>query len=80
MGNWFSTRNSESKQIEADGGVNNNVIIQGESVDYGFQIMVLVAIVCALKVFELVIYFYKKHTKYVKQSYSRELKSGNNNV
>lgn len=74
MGNWFSTPNSETKEIESDGEVNNNVVIQGGTTDYGFEIMVLTAIVCALKVFEIAVYCYKKHTKFVKSNFEKDLK------
>lgn len=75
MGNWFSTPNSETKTIESDGEVNNNVVIQGNPIDYGFEIMVLNAIICSLKIFELVIYLYKKHKKQVQEEHEKNLRS-----
>lgn len=80
MGNWFSSPNSETKAIESDGAVNNNVVIQGEVMDYSFEIMVLTAVICALKVFELVIYIYKKHKKLVRENFKNEIKLGNEKV
>lgn len=80
MGNWFSTPNSETKTIESDGEVNNNVVIQGGNMDYGFEIMVITAVICALKIFELVIYCYKKHTKFVRQKYQSQLKLGSDKI
>lgn len=72
MGNWFSTPNSETKMVDTDGEVNNNVVIQGATIDYGFEIMVLTSIICALKIFELVIYVYKRHTKFVQRKFERK--------
>lgn len=76
MGSWFSSPNSETKTVESDGAVNNNVVIQGEPLGYEFEIMVLLSIICAIKIFEILLFVYKKHTKTVKQNYERSLKTG----
>lgn len=80
MGNWFSSANSQRKLVESDGEVNNNVVIQegmapGTS-NYGFEIMVISAIICAVKLFEFAVFLYKNHTKLIKKSYDREIRLG----
>lgn len=78
MGYWFSTPNNETKTIDADGEVNNNVVIQdgGTPSDNSFNIMILVAIICKLKLIELAIYCYKRHTKAIREKYERNIKLG----
>lgn len=76
MENWFSTPNSETKTIESDGEVNNNVVIQGGLIDYGFEIMIINAVICALKIFELIIFCYMRHTQFVRKNHEKKLKVG----
>lgn len=76
MGNWFSTPNSETKTIESDGAVNNNVVIQDTDPGYGFEIMVLAAIIYAIKLFEILFFVYTKHTKAIRKNVNRDLKPG----
>lgn len=76
MRNWFSTPNSEKKTIESDGAVNNSVVIQDTDPGYGFEIMVISAIICAIKLFEILFFVYTKHTKIIRKNVNRDLKNG----
>lgn len=80
MGNWFSSPNSESKEIEADGEVNNNVVIQGGSMDYGFEMMILNSIICAIKIFEIIVFLHKRHARMTRQNIERKLKDNSDKV
>lgn len=73
MGNWFST--SERKQIEADGQVNNNVILEGNGAKYDVEMLVLTSIICGIKIFEFVIFVYKYHTRSIKEKHARKLQT-----
>lgn len=75
MGNWFSS--NENKDVKLDGQVNNNVMIEEQPGGrYDDVMLILTAIICAIKVFEFVVYVYKKHTKFVKDRHERNLVIG----
>lgn len=60
----------ETKTVDTTGNVNNNVVIQ-EPVPVAMEeVIILLAIITAIKIIELVIYFYKVHTRNVKKKYS----------
>lgn len=71
MGNWFSA--SEHKNIESDGQVNNNVILEGSGGKYEVEMLILTAIVCAIKIFEIVVFIYKHHTRYIREKHSKKM-------
>lgn len=72
MGNWFSS--NEAKNFESDGQVNNNVIVEERPGGrFDGEMLILTAIICALKVFEFVVFIYKRHTKYVQKRHERNL-------
>ena len=79
MGNWFSSPNSSKKTIDADGEVNNNVVIQGGDVNIEFTTMILVAIICAIKVFEILRFAYTRHKRMIKENYERDNKLNDKN-
>lgn len=72
MGNWFSS--SENKNFESDGQVNNNVIVEETSGGkFDAEILILTAIICALKIFEFIVFVYKRHTRFIKERHERNL-------
>lgn len=75
MGNWFSA--SEHKNIESDGQVNNNVILEGPGAKFEMEMLILTAIICAIKLFEFVIFVYKNHARYIKEKHERKLQTNN---
>lgn len=67
MGNNDSKE--ETKTVDTTGNVNNNVII-GEPVKiHSNEIIMLLYIICAVKIIELILFFYKVHLKRVKKKY-----------
>lgn len=73
MGNWFSA--SEEKQIESDGQVNNNVILEGPGARYDVEMLILTSIICAIKIFEFGMFVYKKHARGIKEKHEQKLKN-----
>lgn len=62
---------STTKQVESDGEVNNNVVINETSNSNGVPQLVIIAwIICALKIFEFAIYIYNCHQKRLKKKYT----------
>lgn len=77
MGNWFSL--SEAKNFKSDGQVNNNVIVEERpGGKFEAEMLILTAIICALRIFEFVVYVYKRHTKYKRDRHKRNLVLGDN--
>lgn len=66
---WFGS--SEEIEVEANGQVNNNVIIkQDETIDQNSnEICYLLLIICIIKVIELLLYVYKKWQYNMKKKY-----------
>lgn len=73
MGNWFSA--SEQKEIESDGQVNNNVILQGSGARYDMEMLILTSIICAIKIFEFGLFVYKWHARRIRNDHERKLKN-----
>jgi len=72
MGNlfssWFSS-NEEKKQIENDGQINNEVVIQDVVEIYNLEIVVLLLIIVALKIVEFIYFVYRIHVQKIKKRY-----------
>lgn len=65
---WFSS--SEEIEVDANGQVNNNVIIQQETIDQNSnEIYYLLFILCAIKMIELLLYIHKKWQNSMKKKY-----------
>lgn len=67
---WFGS--SEEIDVEANGQVNNNVIIQREkeTIDQNSnEIYMLLIIICAIKIIEFIFYVYKIWTNKMKKKY-----------
>lgn len=75
MGNWGSA--TEHKNVESDGQVNNNVILEGQGTKYDTEMLVLTAIICSIKMFEFVVYVYKNNAKRINEGHERDLQINN---
>lgn len=59
----------EEKHVENTGGVTNKVII-GNKVDViNIELLVLVGIICAIKIFEAINYIYRRHYQGIKKRF-----------
>lgn len=76
MGSWFSS--TETKSMEQEGQVNNNVILEGSGAKYETEMLILTAIICFIKMFEFLIFVYRNHAKYIKEKHERKLTLMNN--
>lgn len=76
MGNWFSA--NSATDVTSDGQVNNNVLIE-ESGKSDATMLILTSIICAIKVFEFIIFIYKNHAKFIKERHERNLRIGEKN-
>lgn len=76
---WFGS--SEEVEVEANGQVNNNVIIkQGETIDENSnEICYLLLIICIIKIIELILYIYKKWQNNMKKKYVNATTATNGN-
>jgi hypothetical protein len=69
---WFSS-NDESKKVENDGEVNNNIVIS-ESVEiYNFEIILMLLIIVTLKIIEFLFFVYKTHDRRMKRKYQKNV-------
>ncbi len=66
MGNSDS---KESKTVDSNGNVNNNIVLQESIPIHSNSIVTILTIICAIKVFELVLFLYKLHLKKIKRKY-----------
>ncbi len=62
----------ESKAVDTNGAVNNNLVIQGEMPIqvHNMEILILLYIMCALKVLEFLYFVYTKHSRKLKKRYN----------
>lgn len=66
MGNTDSKE--ETKAVDSNGNVNNNVVIQ-EPNSKNSDIKIVLYIICGIKIIELLIFIYKFHRKNLKRKY-----------
>lgn len=66
---WF-WGSDEEKHIENTGGVTNRVIVGGTVSIANFEIILLLAIICAIKIFEVVSYIYRRHYGTIRKKYA----------
>lgn len=57
----------EKKTVETNGSVNNNFVIEDSVQIHNKEMMVILYIICAIKIFELLLYIYKSHTKRIRK-------------
>lgn len=67
-----SESKEESKVIDSNGQVNNNIVLT-ESVDIkNLEIVVLLYIICIVKFLEFIVFVYKCHQKHIKKKYRNQ--------
>lgn len=64
-----------SKEVDSTGPVNNNIILDTTSTinTHSFEIVIMLAIVCAIKILELILFIYFKHRRGLKKSFERDM-------
>ena len=65
----------ETKTVDSNGNVNNNVVIQEQNSSNSFEMKILLYIVCIIKIIELLIFIYKFHRKNLKRKYTNPNKN-----
>lgn len=78
MGNWFSS--NPSSNINSEGKVSNNVIVENGLVSYNLEMLVLTTIIYGIKIFEFGVYIYKRHSRCIKEAHARKLQLELNKV
>lgn len=67
------------KEVDATGTVNNNIVLKNTdtmNVSTDFEMFILIAIICGIKILELLLFIYFKHRRGLKKTYI----SNKNNV
>lgn len=67
-----SDSKEETKTVDSNGNVNNNIVIQDPVPIHSKDISVVLYIICAIKIFELIIFLYKFHSKNLKKKYANQ--------
>ena len=65
----------ETKTVDSNGNVNNNVVIQEQNSSNSFEMKILLYIVCIIKIIELLVFIYKFHRKNLKRKYTNPNKN-----
>lgn len=66
---WFGDSNEDTKTVDSNGEVNNNVVIQ-ERVDvFSAEITWMLGLLCILKLLEFGSYLYINHKRSMKKKY-----------
>lgn len=62
-----------SKEVDSTGPVNNNIILDTTSTInmHSFEMVIMLAIICAIKILEVVLFIYFKHRRGLKKSFER---------
>ncbi|HBK84076.1 MAG TPA: hypothetical protein DDZ41_10870 [Flavobacterium sp.] len=64
-----SESKEETKTVDSTGEVNNNIVIQDPVQIHNKDITTVLYIICAIKIFELLVFVYKFHAKSMKKKY-----------
>lgn len=64
MGGSSST---EKKAVDTTGGVNNNIVVNGEVDVSSDEVVILLGIICAIKIMEFVYFIYRRHYQTIKK-------------
>lgn len=72
MGGSSSTE--EQKEVDATGTINNNIVLKNTDTmnvveSTQFNTLILVAVICGIKILELLLFIYFKHRRGLKKSY-----------
>lgn len=61
----------ESKAVDANGEVNNNVVIEQPVQILGGQMTILLYIICVVKILQFIFLIYKLHLRSIKKRYQK---------
>lgn len=64
MGGASST---EKKAVDTTGGVNNNIVVNGEVDVNSDEVIILLGIICAIKIMEFIYFVYRRHYQNIKK-------------
>lgn len=64
-----SGSSEEKKTVDSSGTVNNNVVISDPVEFYNKEIVCILWIILALKIMELILFFYREHRRGLKKKY-----------
>jgi hypothetical protein len=65
MGGWFSSENSEQKEVDSTGELNNNIIINADQP----MMIALVLFMVIIRIFEVIYFLYNSHKRALKKKY-----------
>lgn len=79
MGHWFSKNEEvqENKTVEANGGVNNNMVVSETFNTTRMEVLLL--ILCILRLLEFFYFVYSTHTRKIKKKYSGSMSAISSN-
>lgn len=66
----FLWGSDEEKHIENSGGVTNKVVIGNKVGIINIEMLILLAIICGIKIFEVICYIYRRHYHNLKKKVS----------
>lgn len=66
---WLWGSDTE-EHVENTGGVTNKVIIGGKVDVISIELLVLIGIICAIKIFETINYIYRRHYQGIKKKFT----------
>lgn len=72
MGSWFSSSKSESKTIDSNGAVNNNIVLQeDQSINiHSIELLILLGILVILRTIEFGYFICRIHQRKLKKKYT----------
>lgn len=62
-----SESKEEKKTIDSTGSVNNNVVVNGEVDVNSMEVIILLGVICAIKIFEFIYFLYRRHYRNIKR-------------
>lgn len=68
----------ETKAVDSNGNVNNNIVIQDPVPVHNKDIIVVLYLICAIKIVELIIFLYKFHSNRLKKKYMKNAQNEQN--
>jgi hypothetical protein len=68
MGNWFS-KTEETKTVENDGQVTNNVIVNDTVSVHNSEIIIMLLIITSIKLIEFIYFVYNSHNKRLRKKF-----------
>ncbi len=77
MGGWFS-KNEESKTVETNGQITNNVVIDDTVNIHNLEIIIMLFIITVLKLIEFVCVIYNTHRRKLKKRFMKSNLNLNN--